>query len=83
MNADEIATRIQEAYPGAKVATEGADCSFSVTVTSEAFAGLSLIQRQRPLLALFKDQLASGELHALSIVALAPQETPPSAADKP
>ncbi len=72
MNAEDIITRIRENYPDAEVRTEGSDCNFSLTVISEAFEGLNLIQRQRPLLALFKDELGSGELHALSILAHAP-----------
>ncbi|MDJ0738532.1 MAG: BolA family protein [Gammaproteobacteria bacterium] len=74
MKAEEIVDRICAAYPDAKVTPDGADCNFSVTVVSEAFDGLSPIQRQRPILALFKDDISSGALHALSIVAKTPGE---------
>lgn len=76
MTADDIVQRIQSAYPDAQVVTNGADCSFSVTVTSSAFAGLSLIKRQQPVLALFRDEIRSGELHALSVKAQTPDEQP-------
>jgi len=72
MNAEDIVDRIRENYPDAEVRTEGSDCNFSLTVISAAFEGLSLIQRQQPLLALFRDELGSGELHALSIDAQTP-----------
>lgn len=75
MNADDIAQRIRTAYPDATVETDGADCTFSVTVTSAAFAGLSLIKRQQPVLALFREEIGSGELHALSVRALVPDES--------
>lgn len=74
MKPEEIVERIQAAYPDARIEPDGADCSFSVTVISRAFAGLSPIQRQRPLLALFRDDIASGRLHALSVIAKTPEE---------
>ncbi len=74
MTGDDIVARIKAAYPDAEVTTDGADCSFSATVTSSAFEGLSMIKRQQPLLALFKEEIASGELHALSLVAKTPAE---------
>lgn len=74
MTGDDIIKRIKAAYPDAEVTTDGADCSFSATVTSSAFAGLSMIKRQQPLLALFKEEIGSGELHALSLVAKTPAE---------
>lgn len=74
MNAEEIVQRIQAEYPDAKVETDGADCSFSVTIVSSAFEGKNPIQRQRPIMALFKDDITSGALHALSVVAKTPAE---------
>lgn len=74
MESAEIKQRILEQYPDAQIETDGADCNFSVTIVSEAFAGLSPIQRQRPVLALFKDDITSGALHALSVKARTPAE---------
>ncbi len=74
MNAQDIVQRIQTAYPDAEVRTDGADCNFSVTVISTAFEGQSPIQRQRPIMALFNDEISSGALHALSITARTPSE---------
>lgn len=74
MKAEDIVGRIIAAYPDAEVETDGADCSFAVTIVSGAFDGLSLIRRQKPVLALFRDELASGELHALSVTARTPAE---------
>jgi acid stress-induced BolA-like protein IbaG/YrbA len=74
MNAQEIIERIRTAYPDAEVKTDGADCSFSVTIISAAFEGQNPIQRQRPVMALFRDELNSGALHALSVTARTPDE---------
>ena len=74
MNSQDIVQRIQAEYPDAIVETEGADCNFSVTIVSQAFEGLNPIQRQRPVMALFKDDITSGALHALSVTARTPAE---------
>jgi len=72
MDAQEIVKRIQTAFPDAEVKTDGADCNFSVTIVSSAFEGKNPLQRQRPVMDLFKEELASGALHALSITAKTP-----------
>jgi len=74
MNPEEIVQRIQAEYPDATVETEGADCNFSVRIVSQAFEGKNPLQRQRPILALFKDDISSGALHALSVTAKTPAE---------
>lgn len=75
MDPNDIIQRIKSAYPDADVETDGADCNFSVRIVSEAFDGLSPIQRQRPVMALFNEEFTSGALHALSITAKTPAES--------
>ena len=60
--------------PDAEVSVAGEDCSFSVTVVSEQFRGKPPVARQKMVLGLFKEQLASGELHALSVTTITPEE---------
>ncbi len=74
MDAQEIVDRIQTAFPDAEVQTEGADCNFSVNIVSSAFEGKNPLQRQRPVMDLFREEIASGALHALSITAKTPGE---------
>lgn len=74
MNPQDIVDRIQTAFPDAQVTTDGADCNFSVTIVSSAFEGQSPIQRQRPVMALFRDDITSGALHALAVTAKTPAE---------
>jgi acid stress-induced BolA-like protein IbaG/YrbA len=67
MQASDVIARIQAAIPQAQVQVEGADCSFSVVVISDHFAGLLPVKRQQQVLACFSDLLASGDLHALTV----------------
>ena len=46
---------------------------FNLTIEAEAFQGLSRVARQRAVYAVLKEELA-GQLHALSVKALAPGE---------
>ena len=74
MDEHEIIARITSRYPDAVIDISGADCSFEVFVISEQLADKSSLQRQKSLLDLFKDELKSGKLHALSIRARTPAE---------
>ena len=65
---------IQGQIKDAKITVEGEDCNFSVTVVSDQFQGKLPVARQKSVLSIFKDQLATGELHALTVKALTPAE---------
>ena len=69
MQASEIEQLIQAKIAGAEVLVEGEGCSFSVAVTSEAFEGLSRVDQQKMVLAAVSEQIASGELHAITVKA--------------
>ena len=51
----------------------GGETHFRVTIVSDRFAGLARVERHRAVNALVADELA-GPVHALSIVALTPEE---------
>jgi acid stress-induced BolA-like protein IbaG/YrbA len=74
MNEEDIIERVRSLYPDAVIDAAGEDCNFELYIVSEAFAGQNTLQRQKPILALFKDDIRSGKLHALSIKAKTPQE---------
>ena len=74
MHQDEIITRVRAEHPDAVIDIAGADCNFEIHIVSEGFAGQGLLQRQKGVLGLFKDELKSGVLHALTIKAKTPQE---------
>lgn len=67
MTPETVVQKIQQAIPDAQVVTSGEECSFSVEVTSDAFTGKNPVQRHRMVNDVFRAELASGELHALSI----------------
>ena len=70
----DIVARIETLYPGAIIDVAGADCSFEVYVISDGFNGINTLQRQKSILSLFRDDISSGKLHALSVKARTPQE---------
>jgi len=74
MNEEEIVARVKTIYPNAAIDVAGADCSFEMYIIDEAFSGMNTLQRQKPILALFKDEIATGKLHALSVKAKTPTE---------
>lgn len=74
MTEEEITRKIATLYPDAIMEISGADCNFELYIISEAFSEMNTMQRQKPILALFKNELATGKLHALSIKAKTPNE---------
>lgn len=74
MNQDELITRIKGIYPDADISVAGENCSFEVNITTPAFADMQSLQRQRSILTLFNTEIASGELHALTVRAKTPDE---------
>jgi len=71
---EEIQAKLEKAIDNATVTMEGDGCSCATTVVSEAFEGMSLLARQRMVLAAVREDIDSGELHALSIKARTPAE---------
>jgi len=67
---------IRAGIPGAEVEVTGDGRHFEAVVVSPEFAGKSLIQRHRMVMETVKAQIASDELHALSIKAHTPDEHP-------
>lgn len=73
MSPEKIQQMIHDALPGSQVKMSGADCNFSIEVTSDAFVGLPPLKRHRLVNDIFKTQLENGDLHALSIKTNAPE----------
>ncbi len=74
MTGDELIQRVRSLYPDAEVDVAGEECSFEIHVISDAFAGQNTLQRQKPILSLFKEEIRNGTLHALTIKARTPSE---------
>jgi acid stress-induced BolA-like protein IbaG/YrbA len=67
MHVNEVEQLVQAKIEGAEVLVEGEGCNFSVSVTSELFDGLSRVDQQKMVLAAVTEQIASGELHAITV----------------
>lgn len=67
MEPDRVKALIEAGLPGAEVEVTGDGRHFEAVVTSDAFEGKSLIQRHRMVMEAVKAEIASDELHALSI----------------
>ncbi len=74
MTPEKIERLIREQMPEAEVSVSGGEGKFTAEVVSKAFDGLPLLKRHKLVYAAVNDQIASGELHALTIVAKTPAE---------
>lgn len=74
METSAVEQLIRGGIPGAQVQVTGDGSHFDAVVVSEAFTGLSPIKKQRLVMDAVKAQIASGELHALSIKTFTPEE---------
>jgi acid stress-induced BolA-like protein IbaG/YrbA len=71
-----VAKLIRNGLPGAEVEVTGDGSHFEAVVVSDAFTGLTPIKKQRLVMDTVKAEIASGELHALSIKTLTPDQKP-------
>jgi acid stress-induced BolA-like protein IbaG/YrbA len=74
MDENEIINRVKQLYPDAVIDVAGADCNFELFVISDTFEGMNTLKRSQPILGLFREELATGKLHALSVKAKTPKE---------
>jgi len=74
METQAVADLIRDGIPGARVEVTGDGQHFEAVIVSDLFAGKSLIQRQRLVMATVRSRIESGALHALSIKALTPEQ---------
>ena len=74
MTPQQIQDLIASHMPDANVEVSGGEGKFTANVTSEAFDGLPPLKRHKLVYASVNEQIASGELHALTIVAKTPAE---------
>ena len=66
--------RIEAGVPGAMARVEGAEAHFSAVVIAKAFEGKSRIEQHQMIYALFKNEMAGGEVHALQLRTVTPAE---------
>lgn len=74
MTLKEIQTKLEVGIDSSTVIMEGDGCNCSTLIISPAFEGLSLLTRQKIVLAIVREDIDSGSLHALTIKARTPSE---------
>ncbi len=67
METEAVAQLIRQGIPDAEVRVTGDGSHFEATVVSRAFVGQTPLKRERMVMDTVKAQIASGELHALSV----------------
>ncbi|OIR01706.1 transcriptional regulator BolA [mine drainage metagenome] len=70
----QIATWINQGLVCEHLSIDGDGHHFAALIVSSEFAGLSRVKRQQRVYQIIKDKLDSGELHALSMQTLTPEE---------
>ncbi len=74
MTPQQIQQLIEQNMSDAKVSVSGAEGKFTAEVISPQFEGLTPIKRHKLVYACVNDEIMSGALHALTIVAKTPAE---------
>jgi acid stress-induced BolA-like protein IbaG/YrbA len=74
METSAVEQLIRAGLPGAEVQVTGDGSHFHAVVVSAAFAGQTPIKKQRLVMDTVRTQIASGELHALSIQTFTPEQ---------
>ncbi|QDX81150.1 BolA family transcriptional regulator [Denitratisoma sp. DHT3] len=70
----QIETWIAAGLPCQHLRVDGDGFHFEAVIVSAEFAGMNRIKRQQHVYRTIKDRLDSGELHALSMQTLTPEE---------
>jgi len=74
MRMDYFSDLVEQAIAGAQAEITGDGSKFEARVVSEAFEGLSTLNRHKMVYAVLDEHIKSGAIHALTIKAHTPQE---------
>lgn len=74
MHPDTIKNLLADGLPCEHLTVEGDGHHFEAVIVSTEFAGKNRVQRQQRVNAVLKGHFNSGELHALSMKTLTPEE---------
>ena len=69
-----IKALVEEQIPGSVVTVEGNGNKYQLIVVSEQFAGLTPVKKQQLVYACINDHIASGDIHAVSIRTMTPEQ---------
>lgn len=82
MNADDLIAFLQPHYPEAFIQAANQGNKFDVRVVDASFEGKRKVQRQQAVYSLVSEIIARGDIHALNIQALTPEEWQQMQADQ-
>ncbi len=71
---DDLKSRLEAAFDDAEVAVAGEGNRFEIHIVSAAFDGLNRVKRQQAVYAVIGELIASGAIHAVTIMAATPDE---------
>ncbi|MEN9433111.1 MAG: hypothetical protein RLZZ422_700 [Pseudomonadota bacterium] len=71
---DEVQTLIQNQLPDAIITINGDGYKYEAHIISASFQGLSKVKRHQRVYAALSDVITSGQLHALTLYTLTPEE---------
>jgi len=74
MDPEEVKRLIESGLPDCNVKVTGDGSHFDALVIGQVFAGKSMLEQQRLVMATVNDRITSGELHALSIKTYSPEQ---------
>ena len=72
---EEVEGRLRESFPNAQFHIDGEGCNLRIEIEEASFSPLTPLQRQRQVQQIFREDILSGRLHALTIQARAPQSS--------
>ena len=74
MRMDYFSDLVEQSIAGASAEITGDGSKFEARVVSDAFEGLSTLQRHKKIYAVLDEHIRSGAIHALTIRAFTPTE---------
>lgn len=74
MLATEVNALLESKNTGWMFSVQGEGRNFQIEVVSEDFESMTRVKRQQAVLRLIADEIAAGTLHAITVMALTPDE---------
>lgn len=74
MTPEKLTQTLQTAFAQAEISVAGEGNKFDLRIVDAGFAEKRLVARQQMVYAVLNDYIASGEIHAVNIQALTPEE---------
>lgn len=74
ISSEEIEQILAEQMTNSQIVVQGQDGKYQVNVVSEVFEGLNAVKRQQAIYKILNPQIASGAIHAVSMLLKTPTE---------